>query len=56
VAIDFVIALEDWERAASTSAPALSARYLRTWEYDFCDQAPVRYPSSGLVSDEEAAE
>ncbi|KAB5513276.1 hypothetical protein GE09DRAFT_634776 [Coniochaeta sp. 2T2.1] len=55
-AIDFVIALQDRERAASTSAPAPSARYLRSWEYEFGDQEPVRYPSSLLVSDEKAAE
>ncbi|KAH8905277.1 hypothetical protein BR93DRAFT_777424 [Coniochaeta sp. PMI_546] len=56
VAIDFVIALEDQERGASTSAPAPSARYLRAWKNQFGDQEPVRYPTSRLVSDEKAVE
>ncbi|KAK3314306.1 hypothetical protein B0H66DRAFT_537553 [Apodospora peruviana] len=66
VAIDFVIALEDQERAAvSTCTTAPSAGYLQFWESaveevkeqedDFDDQEPVRYPSSRLVSDEKAA-
>jgi len=55
-AIDFAIALEDRERAASTSAPVPSAGYLRSWKYEFGDQEPVPYPSSRLVSDEKAAE
>ncbi|OIW35668.1 hypothetical protein CONLIGDRAFT_639926 [Coniochaeta ligniaria NRRL 30616] len=54
-AIDFVIALEDRECAASTSAPAPSAGYPRFWEDNFGDQEPVHYPSSRLVSDEKAA-
>lgn len=56
-AIDFVIALEDRERAASAFiTPGPSARYLWCWERDFGDQEPVRYPSSTFVSDENAAE
>lgn len=55
-AIDFVISLEDRERAASASAPVPSADYLRQWKAEFGDQEPVRYPSSKLVSDEKAPE
>lgn len=55
-AIDFVIALEDRERAASTSTPVPPASYLRKWKAEFGDQEPVRYPSSKLVSDENASE
>jgi len=57
VTIDFNITLEDRERATSTSTPVLpSPSYLGSWEHDFGDQEPVRYPSSTLVSDKNAAE
>lgn len=55
-AVDFIIALEDRERAASIFTTVPNSDYLRYWKSCFGDQESVCYPSSRLVSDEKAAE